>query len=78
MKQVTARGTIEIQSDPELVRRWVLEHMASFDRPMTDEERGLAIERYMSPDRIVLIAHIDRMRSFDGGKMFRAEKDGQA
>ena len=77
MKQVTARGKVEINSDPELVRRWVVEHMATFDRPMTDEERRLAVERYMSPDRVVLIAHIDRLRSFDGGKMFRAEKEEQ-
>ena len=77
MKQVTARGTIEINSDSELVQRWVVEHMSTFERPMSEEERLVAVERYMSPDRVVLIAHIDRLRSFDGGKMFRAERDGQ-
>jgi hypothetical protein len=75
MKQVTARGKVEINPDPQLVRRWVVEHMATFDRPLSDEERSLAIERYMSPDRVVLIAHIERLRSFDGGKMFRAERE---
>ncbi len=78
MKQVTARGRMEINPDPDLVRRWVLEHMASFDRAMSDRERELAVQRYMSPDRVVLIAHIDRLRSFDGGKMFRAEKEEQS
>jgi nitroimidazol reductase NimA-like FMN-containing flavoprotein (pyridoxamine 5'-phosphate oxidase superfamily) len=77
MKQVTARGKIEIVSDPALVRRWVVEHMAGFERPMTDDERRRELERYMSPDRLVLIAHIDRLRSFDGGKMFRTEKEEQ-
>lgn len=77
MKQVTARGRVEIVSDPKLVRRWVAEHMATFDRPMTDEERNLAMQRYMSPDRVVLIVHVERLRSFDGGKMFRAEKEEQ-
>ena len=75
MKQVTARGKVEISSDTQLVRRWVGEHMATFDRPMTEQERELAVQRYMSPDRVVLIAHIDRLRSFDGGKMFRAENE---
>jgi nitroimidazol reductase NimA-like FMN-containing flavoprotein (pyridoxamine 5'-phosphate oxidase superfamily) len=74
MKQVTARGKIEINSDPELVQRWVVQHMATFERPMTEEERKLSLQRYLSPERVVLIAHIDRLRSFDGGKMFRAEK----
>ena len=77
MKQVTARGKIEIQSDPELVRRWAVEHMATFERSMTEAERAVSLERYLSPDRVVLIAHIDRLRSFDGGKMFRAEKQEQ-
>jgi nitroimidazol reductase NimA-like FMN-containing flavoprotein (pyridoxamine 5'-phosphate oxidase superfamily) len=78
MKQVTARGRVEISADTELVRRWVEEHMATFDRSMTDKERALAIQRYMSPDRVILIAHIDRLRSFDGGKMFRVEKEEQS
>ncbi len=78
MKQVTARGTIEIDSDRELVRRWVAQHMSTFEPPVSNEERLAVGERYMSPDRVVLIAHIDRLRSFDGGKMFRAEKDGQS
>lgn len=75
MKQVTARGKIEISTDAELVRRWVDVHMATFDRPMTAQERELAVQRYMSPDRVVLIAHLERLRSFDGGKMFRAESE---
>ena len=74
MKQVTARGRIEIDADPELVRRWAVEHMATFERPMSEEERNISLARYLSPDRVILIAHIDRLRSFDGGKMFRAEK----
>jgi nitroimidazol reductase NimA-like FMN-containing flavoprotein (pyridoxamine 5'-phosphate oxidase superfamily) len=78
MRQVTARGRIEISADTELVRRWVVEHMASFERPMTDRERELAVQRYMSPERVILIAHIDRLRSFDGGKMFRDEKEEQS
>jgi nitroimidazol reductase NimA-like FMN-containing flavoprotein (pyridoxamine 5'-phosphate oxidase superfamily) len=77
MKQVTARGKVEISNDPELVRRWAVEHMATFERPMTEDERSLSLQRYISPDRVVLIAHIDRLRSFDGGKMFRAEKQEQ-
>ena len=75
MKQVTARGKVEISTDTQLVRHWVEQHMATFDRPMTEEERELAVRRYMSPERVILIAHIDRLRSFDGGKMFRAEKE---
>lgn len=75
MKQVTARGKIVIDSDPELVRRWVVEHMSSFERPMTDEQRRIAIERYMSPDRVLLIANIERLRSFDGRKMFQDEQE---
>lgn len=75
MKQVTARGRIEIKDDPVLVRRWVVEHTATFERAMTDDERRVAMERYMSPDRVILIAHIERLRGFDGGKMFRAEKE---
>ena len=78
MKQVTARGKVEINTETNLVRRWVDEHMATFDRPTTDGERELAIQRYMSPDRVILIAHIDRLRSFDGGRMFRAEKEEQS
>jgi nitroimidazol reductase NimA-like FMN-containing flavoprotein (pyridoxamine 5'-phosphate oxidase superfamily) len=77
MKQVTARGTIEISSDAGLVRRWCEEHMATFERAMDEEERHTSMERYMSPDRVVLIAHINRLRSFDGGKMFRAERKEQ-
>ena len=75
MKQVTARGKVEISADTELVKRWVQAHMASFDRPMSEQQRELAVQRYMSPDRVILIAHIDRLRSFDGGKMFRAENE---
>ncbi len=77
MKQVTARGKIEISADAELVRRWAVEHMATFERSMTEQERALSLQRYLSPDRVVLIAHIDRLRSFDGGKMFRAERQEQ-
>ena len=75
MRQVTARGKVEISADPELVRRWVIEHMSSFERPMSEEERRIAVERYMSPDRVLLIVHIERLRSFDGGKMFQAEQE---
>ncbi len=75
MKQVTARGKIEISSDSELVRRWVVQHMSTFDRPTTEEQERIAVERYMSPDRVLLIAHIERLRSFDGRKMFRDEQE---
>lgn len=78
MKQVTARGRIEIDADPELVRRWAIEHMATFERVMSEEERNLSLARYLSPDRVILIAHIDRLLSFDGGKMFRAERQEQS
>jgi nitroimidazol reductase NimA-like FMN-containing flavoprotein (pyridoxamine 5'-phosphate oxidase superfamily) len=78
MKQVTARGKIEISDERELVQQWVNEHMASFERPMTEQERKLAFRRYMSPDRVILIARIERLRGFDGGKMFRAEKEEQS
>ena len=77
MKQVTARGKVEINSDRELVRRWVIEHLNTFERSMSDEDKRIAVERYMSPDRVLLIAHIERLRSFDGRKMFQAEQEQQ-
>lgn len=75
MKQVTVRGKIEINRDPDLVHRWVIEHMGTFERQMSKAERQVTLERYMSPDRVLLIAHIERLRSFDGRKMFQAEQE---
>ncbi|MBI3951707.1 MAG: pyridoxamine 5'-phosphate oxidase family protein [Acidobacteria bacterium] len=74
LKQVTVRGHVELSVDRELVRRWVEAHVDSWGLPMTPEERQLQIDRYDSPGRLIIIVHVDKMRTFDGEKMFQAEK----
>jgi hypothetical protein len=44
---------------------------------MSWEEKQLEIARYGSPDRLILIVHVEKMRTFDREKMIRAEKENQ-
>lgn len=75
MKQVTVRGGVELSADPALVQRWIAAHLDSWGRPLTPEERQRNVARYSSPDRLILVVHVEKIRSFDGGKMFRAEAE---
>lgn len=75
LTQVTVRGRVELSSDAALVQRWVAAHFDTWDRPLTEEKRKLQFARYASPDRLILVVHAEKIRSFDGGKMFRAEAE---
>ncbi len=73
---MTLRGRAELSSDPALIRRWVEAHIATWEPPPSEAERERAARMYESPDRYVIIAHPERMRSFDGEKMLAAEAAG--
>jgi general stress protein 26 len=76
-KHVTVRGYVEFSEDPELVRRWITSFVESYGRDLSWEEKQLEIARYGSPDRLILIVHVEKMRTFDREKMIRAEKENQ-
>ena len=74
LKQVTVRGRVEFSQEASLVRRWAEATVDAGGRPQSPEEREQEVARYMSPDRVVLRVEIEKIRSFDGAKMFRAER----
>ncbi len=77
LKQVTVRGKAELRHDPDLVRRWAditVERMTGLDA----EQKRREVERYLSPDRLVIVVEVEKIRSFDGERMFRAETPGEA
>lgn len=76
LKQVTLRGRASVSSDPELIRRWIAAHLDGWDRPLTPEQRIAETNRFLSPDRVILSVQAEKLRSFDGGEMFRAESRG--
>jgi pyridoxine/pyridoxamine 5'-phosphate oxidase len=76
MKQVTIRGRVEFREDPQIVRRWAEATVANALNPFPKAQQEQEIQRYLSPDRLVLIVHVEKMRTFDGEKMFRAERAG--
>jgi hypothetical protein len=57
-----------------MVRRWAEATVANALKPFPDSQQDKEIQRYLSPDRLVLIVHVQKMRTFDGEKMFRVEK----
>lgn len=75
LKQVTIRGRADLSNDPEMVRRWVQAHLDTWPEPHSIEQRERAAERYFSPDRWIITIVPDKVRSFDGEKMFRIEMD---
>lgn len=56
-------------------RRWTEARVGGWGRPMWPEERQLEIDRSESPDRLLIIAHIEKMRTFDGAMTFQAESE---
>ncbi len=74
LKQVTVRGRVELHQDPGLVRRWAEATVARLSATLGSADRQREIERYLSPDRLVMVVHVEKIRSFDGDRMFRAEK----
>lgn len=77
LKQVTVRGHVQLSDDHALLRRWVEAHVDSWGRSMTPEEREREINRYESPDRLMIIVQVEKMRTFNGDRMFRAEQGGE-
>lgn len=76
LKQVTVRGKVRLLQDAELVKRWAqttVERMTS----MNAEQKRREVERYLSPDRLVIVVEVEKIRSFDGERMFRAEASGE-
>jgi hypothetical protein len=73
LKQVTVRGRAELSADPGLVRRWAAAHVDGWGETMSPEQRELEINRYKSPDRLTIIVHVERIRTFDGERMLKAE-----
>jgi hypothetical protein len=76
LRQVTLRGQAEVSSDAQLVQRWVAAHLDAWDRPLTPEQRESETRRFLSPDRVILAVRAEKLRSFDGAEMFRAESNG--
>jgi hypothetical protein len=76
LRQVTLRGRAEVSSDPQLVQRWVAAHLDGWDRPLAPEQRESETRRFLSPDRVILVVRAEKLRSFDGAEMFRAESSG--
>jgi hypothetical protein len=56
---------------------WITSFVESYGRDLSWEEKQLEIARYGSPDRLILIVHVEKMRTFDREKMIRAEKENQ-
>jgi nitroimidazol reductase NimA-like FMN-containing flavoprotein (pyridoxamine 5'-phosphate oxidase superfamily) len=77
LKQVTIRGRVEFCEDPQMVRRWAEATVANALKPLPKAQQEKEIQRYLSPDRLVLIVHVEKMRTFNGEKMFRAERAGE-
>jgi hypothetical protein len=78
MKQVTVRGRVELSNDPALVRRWAETTVDAGGLNLSGPGREQEIQRYLSPDRLVLIVHVDKIRTFDGARMFREEQQSAA
>lgn len=76
LRQVTLRGRAEVSSDPQLVARWVAAHLDSWHRPLTPEQREGQTRRFLGPQRVILVVRAEKLRSFDGAEMFRAESRG--
>jgi len=76
-KHVTVRGYVEFSEDPELVRRWITSFVESYGSSLSAEEKQLEIARYSSPDRLILIVHVEKMRTFDREKMIQAERENR-
>lgn len=75
LKQVTVRGRVELHEDAELVRRWADATVGRVAANLGPEDHRREIERYLSPDRMILIVQVEKIRSFDGEKMFGEEKN---
>lgn len=74
-KHVTVRGHVEFSEDSELVHRWITSFVDSYGHHLSLEEKQLEIARYSSPDRLILIVHVEKMLTFDQEKMIRAERE---
>ena len=76
LKQVTVRGKVQLLQDAELVRRWA-ETTVERAAALGAEQGQREVERYLSPDRLVIVIDVEKIRSFDGERMFRAEASGE-
>lgn len=76
-KQVTIRGRVTFFHDREAVRRFIHELITAGGRrtvPPDIYERERA--RFDSPERAVMRVEIERIRSYDGRKMWQTETEG--
>jgi pyridoxine/pyridoxamine 5'-phosphate oxidase len=73
LKQVTVRGHVEISDDPARVRQWAEATVAQMTVPLSAAAREREIQRYLSPDRLTFTVIVEKILSFDGGRMFREE-----
>ena len=78
MQQVSVRGRVELTSDPALVRRWAETTVDGGGLRLSGPEREQEIQRYLSPDRVVLLVHVEKIRTFDGTRMFREVQQSAA
>lgn len=78
LKQVTVRGRVEISDDPARVRQWAEATVAQMTTPLSVASREREIQRYLSPDRLTLRVVVEKILSFDGGRMFREERAAES
>jgi pyridoxine/pyridoxamine 5'-phosphate oxidase len=74
LKQVTVRGHVEVSDDRARVRQWAEATVARMPSPLSAAEREREIQRYLSPDRLMLTVVIEKMLSFNGEQMFLEER----
>ncbi len=74
LKQITVRGHVEISDDPARVRQWAEATVSLMPGPLSATARECEVQRYLSPDRLTLTVIVDKLRSFDGARMFRDER----
>ena len=72
-KQVTLRGWVETFRTEKFHRCWVT---TMVERRFSHGDPKQQIAMFDSPDRRYHRLHIDRIRSYDGSKQYRAEKYG--
>ncbi|WBL34766.1 pyridoxamine 5'-phosphate oxidase family protein [Tepidiforma flava] len=76
-KQVTIRGRVAFFHDRESVRRFIRELItAGGRRAVAPEVYEREFARFDSPERAVLRVDIERIRSYDGRKMWQTEAEG--
>jgi hypothetical protein len=73
LRQITVRGRVEISDDRGRVRQWA--EAAADQLGISGIARRREIERYLSPNRVTLTVIVEQIRSFDGRKMLRDERE---